>query len=165
MARPVISDTAPPSVPAGVVSAFAGAAAPTGYLMCDGASYLRATYADLFTALGGASSPYGLPDGTHFNVPDLRDRAPVGVSGTITLASSGGAKTVALVTAEMPAHGHYVYMMYAGGGVLDNNDQPYRSGGGSGFDTTGASYTTAVGSGTAHQNMPPYLGLNYIIKT
>jgi microcystin-dependent protein len=42
---------------------------PTGYLECDGASLLRASYADLFTAIGVA---YGNADGTHFNVPDYR---------------------------------------------------------------------------------------------
>jgi len=69
-------------VPAGVVSPYAGAAAPTGWLLCDGASKLRADYADLFTAIGVA---FGSADGTHFNVPDLRSRVPIGVgAGTFT---------------------------------------------------------------------------------
>jgi hypothetical protein len=62
----------------GVIKVFAGAAAPSGYLLCDGTSYLRATYPDLFTAIG---TTFGAVDGTHFNVPDLRGRAPIG-SGT-----------------------------------------------------------------------------------
>lgn len=55
--------------PAGMVTAFAHATAPSGWLECDGSSVLRASYADLFTAIGVI---YGNVDGTHFNVPDYR---------------------------------------------------------------------------------------------
>ena len=44
----------------GVIKVYAGAAAPTGYLLCDGASYLRATYPDLFTAIGTTGMPSNL---------------------------------------------------------------------------------------------------------
>jgi len=48
-----------------------------GWLLCDGASYLRTgTYASLF---GAISTTYGSADGTHFNVPDFRGRSPMGV--------------------------------------------------------------------------------------
>lgn len=55
--------------PSGSIIMFGGAAAPSGYLICDGSSVLQATYPDLFSAIGTA---YGAADGTHFNVPDLR---------------------------------------------------------------------------------------------
>ena len=59
-----------PSTPAGVLSNYAGAAAPTGYLECDGSAISRTTYAGLFTAI---STMYGVGDGsTTFNLPDLR---------------------------------------------------------------------------------------------
>lgn len=77
-------------LPAGVVWAYGGTAAPTGWLLCDGASLLRSSFADLFTAIGTA---YGSVDGTHFNVPDLRGRFPLGkaTSGTgSTLGGTGG---------------------------------------------------------------------------
>lgn len=70
------------AMPAGAVIPFAGAAAPTGFLLCDGSSKLRADYADLFTAI---STTFGSADGTHFNVPDMRSRVPLGVgAGTFT---------------------------------------------------------------------------------
>ncbi|MCX6069746.1 MAG: phage tail protein [Chloroflexi bacterium] len=59
----------PSGVPPGAILPFGGTTAPTGYLMCDGTSYLRANYVDLFAAIGTA---YGSADGTHFNVPDAR---------------------------------------------------------------------------------------------
>lgn len=54
----------------GVIEMFGADEAPTGYLACDGAAVSRATYADLFEAIG---TVHGVGDGaTTFNVPDLR---------------------------------------------------------------------------------------------
>jgi len=55
---------------AGEISAFGSATPPSGWLACDGASYLVASYAVLFAVIGytfGGS-------GANFNVPDLRQR-------------------------------------------------------------------------------------------
>jgi microcystin-dependent protein len=56
------------SRPAGFVDMYAGATAPTGWLLCDGASVSTTTYAALFTAIGYT---YGGASGS-FNLPDLR---------------------------------------------------------------------------------------------
>lgn len=55
--------------PTGTVVAFAGAAAPTGWLLCDGGLALKADYPDLFAVIG---TIYGPGDTTHFQKPDLR---------------------------------------------------------------------------------------------
>src|SRR5262245_29209456 len=70
----VLNPTVDPT-PSGAVQAFAGASAPAGWLLCDGASYLRSDQAALFAVIG---TTYGAADGTHFNVPDLRGRAVFG---------------------------------------------------------------------------------------
>lgn len=79
-------------VPTGGIIAFGGAAAPTGFLLCNGAIVSRATYSALFTAI---STLFGAGDGsTTFGLPDLRGRFPLGVaaSGTgSTLGGTGGA--------------------------------------------------------------------------
>ena len=83
-------------VVAGVLKGYIGeivgwplATPPTGFILCDGSSLLRAgTYAGLFAVIG---TTFGTADGTHFNVPDLRGRFPLGVDGTHALASTGGA--------------------------------------------------------------------------
>lgn len=68
-------------VPAGVIFPFAAAAAPTGFLLCDGSAVSRATFAALFAAIG---TGYGAGDGsTTFNVPDGRGRTFIG-AGTGT---------------------------------------------------------------------------------
>lgn len=66
----VISNV-PQGVPAGVIAPFAGTAAPSGYLFCDGSPVSRSTYAALFAAI---STTWGNGDGsTTFNLPDLRN--------------------------------------------------------------------------------------------
>lgn len=57
-------------VPPGMVNAYAGTVAPSGYLICDGSAVSRTTYANLFAAIG---TIYGIGNGTTtFNLPDLR---------------------------------------------------------------------------------------------
>jgi microcystin-dependent protein len=73
----------------GEVVGWTLATPPIGFLLCDGASLLRAgTYAGLFSVIG---TTFGAVDGTHFNVPDYRGRFLLGVDGSHALASTGGA--------------------------------------------------------------------------
>jgi microcystin-dependent protein len=65
--------------PSGTVIMFAGRAAPTGYLACDGSTVSRTTYATLFAAIGTA---HGIGDGsTTFHLPDLRGKFVRGYDG------------------------------------------------------------------------------------
>ena len=94
------------SEPAGVVITYGGSTAPEGWLLCDGSAVSRTTYATLFDVIG---TTYGAGDNsTTFNVPDLQGRVVIGVSGTHALATTGGATTVTLETANLPAHNHSV---------------------------------------------------------
>ena len=64
---------------------------PTGFLECNGATVSRSTYSALFAVI---ATDYGVGDGSStFNLPDLQDKVPVGVSGSKAVASSGGAAT------------------------------------------------------------------------
>lgn len=142
--------------PPGTVFSFAGSVAPTGYLICDGSSLLRATYADLFAAIG---TTYGSADGTHFNLPDVRGRMPVGL-GTHTAVNAlsknelgttgtGGQavgdrrpqhRTTNSLSATQTAHSHAPASPHLGGG----------SGGNAFFigNVTAGPYSLTTGGGT-----------------
>jgi len=81
-----------PGAPAGSGMLWFTNSAPTGYLLCDGSAVSRTTYSALFGVIG---TTYGVGDGsTTFNLPDLRQRIPIGraASGTgSTLAGTFGA--------------------------------------------------------------------------
>jgi microcystin-dependent protein len=68
------------AIPPGVIQAYGGTSAPSGFLMCDGSTVSRTTYSNLFTAI---STAFGNGDGsTTFNVPDFRGRFLRGVDGS-----------------------------------------------------------------------------------
>ena len=64
--RLALAPVPPAPVPAGATMGYAGTGAPTGYLLQNGASLLRADYPALFAAIG---TTYGAVDGTHFTLP------------------------------------------------------------------------------------------------
>jgi len=139
---------------AGIVSLFAGSTPPDGWLMCDGSSLATADYPDLFAAIGYT---YG-GSGSSFNLPDLRDRFPVGAGSAYSLGSTGGSNNVTLSTSEMPSHDHSVHGHLTGLAVEPGE-----------FVVTIPSIingsTGSTGGGNSHENRPPYFGLNPIICT
>lgn len=90
--------------PPGLIMAYAGSSAPNGYLLCNGASYSRTTYFNLFLVIG---TTYGNIDSVSFNVPDLRDKF-VMTKGSVfsSLGTTGGTTSIALTTNELPTHAH-----------------------------------------------------------
>lgn len=98
--------------PPGTMKLYAGSVAPTGYLVCDGSSQLRATYPTLSTLL--LAEGWGSVDGTHFNLPDFRGRVPIGVgtgdasdATAHALGQKTGTEGAALTSVgQMPSHHH-----------------------------------------------------------
>lgn len=155
-----------PDTPPGVMEMYGGDIAPAGWLMRDGSAVSRTTYAALFAAIG---TKFGAGDGsTTFNLPDARGRSPLGAGQGNTaeggglgtnraVGATGGAETHTLTTAQLPAHSHGI------------SGQTISTGGASPAFTTGgsaqSSSTQSAGSGQAHNNMHPFLAVNFIIKT
>lgn len=102
-----LNDRIDASLPVGSVLVFAGASSPDGFLLCDGASRLRTEHPASFGVIG---TTCGAADSTHFNVPNLSGRVPVGLDSSQgefdSLDARGGTKTVALAASEMPTHLH-----------------------------------------------------------
>ena len=160
------------AVPVGVVQMWAGEAAPAGWLLCQGQAVSRTTYAALYAVCGTA---YGTGNGSStFNLPDLRARMPIGLSGSgafNALGNAGGEENHKLTTAEMPSHGHEVT---AGGSMPKLGVWPTNMAAGTGWraisSTTGSDGALGVvsasntGGGSAHNNMPPYMVVNFIIR-
>lgn len=147
---------------AGMVCASARETAPNErWLACDGTAYGTTEYPALYAAIGTVFGDNGA--GT-FRVPDLAGRLPVGIgsgSGLTprALADSGGEEAHALSVAELAEHSHSLDLTLLTGSVLGVplSGQP----GGDYGDLS----TKDAGSGTAHNTMPPFLGLQFFIYT
>lgn len=153
-------------MPVGSIHAYAAAAAPTGYSLCDGGTLSRTTEAALFAVIG---TTYGAGDGsTTFNKPNLKGRIPVGLDSAQTefntLNKSGGAKTHTLSVTEMPSHNHAPTSGNANFWGYNDADTEATIASGSAFDIRGATTTGSTGGDGAHNNLQPYLVVNYIIK-
>lgn len=158
-------------VPTGCVMPFAATNAPAGWLLCDGSAISRQTYSALFAVIGVG---YGAGDGsTTFNVPDLRGRAAFGfvggsMNGLITAATAdklglggkGGEETHVLTINEMPSHSHSITAYAYRDSTLTNVPR-----GGNSSTSASAPTTQNAGGGQAHTNMPPFILMNFIIKT
>ena len=88
--------------PTGLINPYAGSTAPTGWLLCNGLSVSRTTYASLFSVI---STAYGAGDGsTTFGLPNLKGRLPVGLDSTQTefdaMGETGGVKSTTLTTTK-----------------------------------------------------------------
>ena len=176
--------------PAGAIIMYGAATAPTGYLKCDGSNVSRTTYSDLFSAI---STTYGTGDGsTTFGVPNLQSRFPIGFDGgsSYALAGTGGALTdtptlsgtnagTAITEAQLPSHTHdswgsgWPTGTWTGGTGTTQSSVTQASGS---LVTTSTLRTLATGSGNTHTHtwtgtstavdtVPPYIVVNYIIKT
>ncbi len=127
-------------IPPGVIVMWSGVAnnIPSGWVLCNG------------------------DNGT----PDLRDRFVVGAGNTYSVGAKGGEATHTLTVAEMPLHTH---------GVPTNSttNGSYTTGYGVGAPNTKLAAgsrvelvnTSARGTTSSHNNMPPYYALCYIMKT
>lgn len=164
------------TLPIGAIKLYGGSTAPEGYMFCDGSAISRTEYATLFSVIG---TTYGSGDGsTTFNLPDFRGRVPVGLDSSDTdfdtLGETGGEKEHLLTVTEMPSHQHGEYVNSSSG-----SRYPYALGNGGGSSTSGNWFsstnifgnitgpqvlTGATGGGQAHNNVQPYIVLNYIIK-
>lgn len=169
------------AVPVGHGGIWFSSVPPTGYMICNGAAISRTTYATLYAVIGTA---FGAGDGsTTFNLPNIADRMPIGVGSWTALGATGGSRDAVLVshthTASNaiydPGHQHVTNVPVKPNG---NGAGPYAMVDGyagvtgyqgqvSDMRATNISVTTSInanGVSPTNANMPPFIGLYFIIK-
>ena len=142
--------------------------APRDWALCDGQLLPISSYQALYSIIG---TTYGGDGRTTFAVPDLRGRVGVHPTRGVHLGQMTGEATVALSTREMPAHSHT--MMVSGeaattGSPADNLFAVTRNknkayGPLKKEVQLGATTVEPKGNALPHDNLQPYLTMNYII--
>jgi microcystin-dependent protein len=150
--------------------------APTGWAICNGQLMQISQNTALFSLLG---TMYGGDGKTTFALPNFQDRAPMswgdgpGLTPRIE-GETGGEPTVTLITSEMPSHPHIAKAsgngastsdptnaVWAVGGEVRGGVPLYNTQGPGAAMNVGA--LTPAGQSQPHNNMQPYLALNFII--
>jgi microcystin-dependent protein len=150
--------------------------APKGWAFCDGQILPLSQNTALFSLLG---TTYGGDGKSNFALPNLQGSAPMhpgqgpGLS-LYDLGQSGGSQTVTLLQTEMPGHSHTAQAATTGGGVSSPQNNAWASGLKGHSPAYSASsgptnvqmnpFGTSINGGNLpHNNMQPYLGLNFCI--
>lgn len=145
---------------------------PANCLLCDGSMYAREDYPLLYALL----DPAFIVDADLFVVPDLRRKKPRGAdplagADPIPVGATGGQETVTLTIAEMPSHTHepipHQHTVGAGISILAiaPGEAPVQTPNIPFTDLTGFASAEGLPTGGdgAHNNLDPYLSLNFAV--
>lgn len=158
----------------GEIRCFSFGRVPVGWLPCNGQILQRSAYQALGALLGAV---YGGDGTTTFGLPDLRGRTMMHYGAGIAVGTSAGQESVALDATSMPAHTHDMAVATVASTVpgsptglylapVTQPHLPYGPYQGSANVAALASDVVGnAGGGAAHNNMQPFLVLNYCIAT
>ena len=141
---------------------------PKGWALCDGQLLPINQNQALFSLLG---TTFGGDGRVNFSLPNMRGRVPVHVGSGHTLGETGGEAAHTLSIPELPRHVHFENATSAAGNAAAPNNTRLLA------QTTGAAMYAAAtnltpmapdalsnfGGSQAHQNMQPFLALNFSI--
>lgn len=157
----------------GTIKMFIGNFAPRYYMLCAGQELTISQYQALYSILG---VQYGGDGKTKFNLPDLRGRSPLATNySSYPTGQKGGLETISLTIPEMPIHVHTANgldkNMEVGspeGALLakfENQSTPFYSlhDQGDNLLPMAPEVIGLAGASQPHENMPPFVVVNYII--
>lgn len=172
--------------PVGVIQGFGGTVVPTGWLLCNGATYSHEDYPELWSTIG---TNFGGTSSTSFKVPDLQRRVPIGAGGTklftavtdsdyddggqdadeevdTDLGSYGGSEVHTIKRLELPADG-----IAAGPRSDESTGAPFGDHDTYTITRVAGKESTAkmplsedLGAGVSFSLLPPSVTVNFIIK-
>lgn len=166
----------PGASPIGAMHYWPGSSDPadTRWVKADGRALSTTTYATLFALIGSAwNTAFGAsdPGAGLFRIPQTNGRVILGAGAstgltTRSLGQNGGEETHVLTASEAPAHSHVVRNYHSNdpSGGTPTTQWNVSTGLGTAFNYLNTGTTDTQGSGTAHNNMPPYVVLNQIIR-
>ena len=157
----------------GEIRIFAGNFAPAGWALCQGQILPISENETLFNLIG---TTYGGDGQSTFALPDLSGRVPIhqgqdpGLSSYV-IGQTGGEESVTLLTLQIPAHAHLPLGSSSNGTSVDPTNNFWAASptrqfvpGASANTTMHASTLGSAGLSQPHDNMVPFLGLNFIIS-
>lgn len=156
----------------GEIRLFAGNFAPQGWALCQGQLMAIAENDALFNLIG---TTYGGDGQQTFALPNLQGRAPIHQGNGFIIGQSNGVESVTLTVDQLPAHNHLARASGGGDVVSPANAVWSTDPGGNTAAYTApmasppAMSGNAIGNSNAnptqsHDNMQPYLAVNYIIS-
>jgi microcystin-dependent protein len=157
----------------GEIRMFGGNFAPAGWMFCDGQLLPISENETLFNLLG---TMYGGDGQSTFALPDLQGRIPLHQGNGVTISETGGSESVTLTVQQIPGHSHPALCVSGAGGQASplNNfwagtqsgtqiyaDPPNASGA---EVPMNAQNIGVAGGNQPHENMAPFLCVNFIIS-
>jgi microcystin-dependent protein len=146
---------------------FGGNFAPAGWMFCEGQLLPISENETLFNLIG---TTYGGDGQSTFALPDLRGRIPLHQGNGSQLAETGGAETVTVTVPTMASHNH-PFLASNGAATTSNPStsvlaKPVASiyNAGTNPVAMNAGSITQTGNSQPHENMQPYLCVDFIIS-
>jgi microcystin-dependent protein len=152
----------------GEIRIFAGNFAPAGWLFCDGALLPISENETLFALIG---TTYGGDGQSTFALPNLASRVPIHKGNGFVQAEAAGVESVTLLNSQVPIHSHpYLAatnpasIASPSGTILAESSQINMYIADDPSAQLASNAISPVGGSQPHENMQPYLCLNFIIS-